>query len=304
LGWHSSGPGSAGTAVRFDGEIWAAHLLNDGHQGELWQLLPWPENEVLRHCVDLSPEVLAELSHHKARERSHDREGWALLFLMPLTGLLPADLQEQIEIEWGLSAWKATFLSALPGLAGIPILVGVYFGDWRPPLPLPLVIFLCVYFFIEALFRMNYSFALRNPIASILTLPMGFIRSVRHQAPKSRHSRGPSGIFDAMLRCALLGFAPKSIQEKLVGELGLPPRQLTFLSSVAEFVGGFFNLRREGTVGLWMLPAVFFLIEGAGRLILAWTTRRPVGSLLGLPLAPLYRKWARRQESPGDADDS
>jgi len=272
LGWRGSSPGFPGTAVDFDDSLWEAHLLDSPVGGELWRLEPWPAGEVLRHTEVLSAEAVAELSRREVETGHHESAGWALLFLSPLTGLLPAVIQEKIEIEWGLPGGRATFLSALPELLGAPIAVTIHTGSWDPPFPRPLAYLLFLYLFLEGFFRMGYGFGINRPLGSLLTLPLAFFFSARKT--NARVGRDATGFSarEVVMQSLLLGFAPTRVQEKLSGLVGTSPRFLSFMTS-----------------GI----SLFFLVEGCGRMVFALVKGRPAGSLLGLPFLALYRKWLR-----------
>lgn len=303
LPWNSAGPGLPGTAVLFEEELWEAHLLESGGPGELWRLLPWQDSEVLRHTEELSANSVALLSREKEQQKRHEDLGFALLILMPFVGFLPAALQDRIEVEWGLRAWKSTLLSSLPELLGAPLAVGLVFGDWRPPIPNALAILLCFYLFFEGMYRMNYSFTLHRPMGSILTSPLGLILRRRNRVERKRRKRksGPP-LFGLIFRYIFLGFAPAGLQEKLVEAMGLPPRQLSIMTATAEMVGGFLDFSGNAQ-DPFVLLSLFFFLEGGGRLLLGWMRGRAVGSLLGFPLMPLYRRWSRQLEADGPAEE-
>jgi len=292
LGWSGSSPGFPGTAVDFDGSFWEAYLLNSAAGGELWRLEPWPDGEVLRHTEVLSTGTVDALSRREIESAHHEGVGWVLLLLSPLTGLLPAGIQEKIEVEWGLPGGRATFLSALPELLGAPIAVAVYHGSWDPPFPRPLAYLFSLYLFLEGFFRMGYGFGINRPLGSLLTLPLAFIFSARKT--HARADRGVRGLSvrGMVTRSLLLGFAPTWVQEELSGLLGVGPRFFSFMTSGMEVVGGGIDLCRRGS-DVFTLFSLFFLVEGCGRMVFIFLKGRPAGSLLGLPFAPLYRKWLR-----------
>ena len=301
LPWRASTPGFPGTAVDFDGGFWEVHLLDSGSAGELWKLTPWPDGEVLRHTEILSSESIETLIRQKSGKTRHENVGVLLLLLSPLTGLLPARIQDRIEEEWGLPGGRATFLSALPELLGAPVAVGIYLGSWDPPILHFPAYFLFLYLFLEGLFRMGYGFGLNRPLGSLLLLPLALF--FRQGLPKARPhsdvmSLSAGGI---VIRMLLLGFAPSPVQKQLSRLLNLSPSFLTLMNSGMEAVGGGIDFFREGS-GPFSFLSLFFLVEGCGRLFFALATHGPAGSLLGLPFRPLYRKWLREAVQQSDEE--
>jgi len=295
LPWQSSGPGARGTAVHFEDEIWEADFLGNKNQGELWELKPWPAGEVIRRQEILNPEYLKALVDGIYRHNKHQRQGIFLLLLMPFTGLLPESTQKDIEDNFGIQGDRATMLSALPELLGAPVAIRLVSGSGEPPFPVLLILFFGFYFSLQGLFRFGYGLGLQRACGSILTLPLALFLRLRGDSGNDNH--GP-GIKSIVLRFALLGFAPGAIQEKLCAELGLAPRFLTRLSAIAEVFGGGINLCIRGTEDPFYWLSIFFVVEGLFRIVLTILKMRPNGSLLGLPFAPLYRKWLNESRKP------
>jgi hypothetical protein len=99
------------------------------------------------------------------------------------------------------------------------------------------------------------------------------------------------GIGADILRFTLVAFAPRHVQERLVPEMRLPRRFLTFLSAALEVLGGSVNLAGGAVDDPSSLIEVVLVVEGLTRIGLALASRAPVGSLLGLPFRGLYSAW-------------
>jgi hypothetical protein len=109
--------------------------------------------------------------------------------------------------------------------------------------------------------------------------------------PSRLNEPTPSFIRTTVLT-ALICLAPRVYQEDWAEELDTSPVWFTLMGSFAELIGGLVNLvghLREGS------PLVLFdlLLAGEGLVRIAWMVikKHPVGSLLGLPLSPLFKRW-------------
>ena len=95
-----------------------------------------------------------------------------------------------------------------------------------------------------------------------------------------------------MLVTAAVTLGPASDQERWSAELGVRAVWLTVLGAGAELVGGIANLQRDlgSTHQLLILLDLFLVGEGLLRLGSAFIGR-PMGSVFGWILRPLYRRW-------------
>jgi hypothetical protein len=133
-----------GTAVAWEGELFEVVQVRELAGGALEYLLDtWHEENVLRHVEGY--DSASELRRAKERERARKRERYRrrLTLLAPLVGLLPAEVQLEIESEYGVSAQRSSFLSAalfaLLGGVLIALCVGILIQEKRvvPLLLLP-----------------------------------------------------------------------------------------------------------------------------------------------------------------------
>jgi hypothetical protein len=101
----------------------------------------------------------------------------------------------------------------------------------------------------------------------------------------------PPSFLRTMLMTAAMTLAPASDQRRWAAELGTRAIWFTILGGLSELVGGFVNLQSDlGSQPSVLVLLDFFLVgEGLLRLGSALTAR-PMGSLFGWILRPLYRK--------------
>ena len=94
-----------------------------------------------------------------------------------------------------------------------------------------------------------------------------------------------------MLMTAALTLGPASDQKRWAAELGIHALWLTVMGSVAELVGGIANLEEDlGMAQSWLVVFDLFLV-GEGLLRLGSVLMgRPMGSVFGWALRPLYRR--------------
>jgi hypothetical protein len=90
----------------------------------------------------------------------------------------------------------------------------------------------------------------------------------------------------------LICLAPRVYQEEWAEELDTSPVWFTLMGSGAELIGGIVNLANHLKEDS---PLVLFdlLLAGEGLFRIVWMAvkRHPVGSFLGLPLIPLFKRW-------------
>jgi hypothetical protein len=105
-----------------------------------------------------------------------------------------------------------------------------------------------------------------------------------------RHSSPPPSILRISLVTAAVTLGPRADQERWAGHLGVSARWLTVAGAAAEFVGGLTNLGRDAPSAgpIFVMLDVFLILEGSLRLLSA-LGGRPMGSVFGWLLRPLYR---------------
>jgi hypothetical protein len=102
----------------------------------------------------------------------------------------------------------------------------------------------------------------------------------------------PPSILRTALVTAGVTLGPAPDQERWARELGIHAVWLTAVGAGAELIGGLANLREDlGPDASLMLLLDFFLVgEGLLR-VGSVLTGRPMGSLFGWVVRPLYRRW-------------
>jgi len=104
------------------------------------------------------------------------------------------------------------------------------------------------------------------------------------------HVSPPPSILKTTLVTAAVTLGPQADQERWARHLGVNARWLTMASSTAELVGGLVNLGRDASADGYFFVAfdALLIVEGSWRLLSA-LGGRPVGSVFGWVLRPLYR---------------
>ena len=107
-----------------------------------------------------------------------------------------------------------------------------------------------------------------------------------------RHAQSePPSIFRTAVVTAAVTLGPRSDQELWGAHLGVRPIWLTMTGAAAELVGGLVNLRSDLAGGGPLVLMLDFYLVGEGLLRLgSVTTGRPMGSVFGWILRPLYRQ--------------
>ncbi len=106
-------------------------------------------------------------------------------------------------------------------------------------------------------------------------------------------SAGPRpSILGTALLTACVTLGPREDQERWARHTGIRPIWLTLVGAGAEVIGGFVNLTGDshGELSVFLLLDLFVFGEGLVRLAGAVLSGRPVGSVFGWLLRPLYRK--------------
>jgi hypothetical protein len=302
LPWRVAKGRVPGTAVLWrDGafEVVARSAMRNGIR---WTLRRWDETSVMRNVFTLEIESvrgLAERAEGESRSRLTRR--WSLIAI-PVLGLAPANLQKKWENDWGFAAGRATAVSAifemLVGAAGTVQLAAAAFGGdvFIPPVlavPSPLL-------FVSGAARLAMVFGDGEPVGSPLGLPfLPWSLKGRPEAV-SVHSTGgavvgkkrPHSFLRTMLISAAVTLGPASDQIRWARELGMSAIWLTIAGAGAELVGGIVNLQSDlGSAPAWLV-LFDLLLTGEGLLRFGSALMgRPMGSVIGWILRPLYRRY-------------
>jgi hypothetical protein len=102
----------------------------------------------------------------------------------------------------------------------------------------------------------------------------------------------PQSLIRTALVTAGVTLGPRSDQELWGEHLGVHPMWLTLMGATSELVGGVVNLKNDLGPEAGILVVLDFFLVGEGLLRIASAlTGRPVGSVFGWVLRPLYRRW-------------
>ncbi|MCK5375655.1 MAG: hypothetical protein KAJ97_01145 [Acidobacteria bacterium] len=110
-------------------------------------------------------------------------------------------------------------------------------------------------------------------------------------APQARSA--PPSLLGTALVTACVTLGPRPDQERWAEHLGIRPIWLTLVGASAELVGGVVNIGNDANRGVPLLLILDLFLVGEGLLRLAGgvLSGRPVGSIFGWILRPLYRRW-------------
>jgi hypothetical protein len=105
-------------------------------------------------------------------------------------------------------------------------------------------------------------------------------------------AEAPPSIVRTVLVTTGVSLGPRSDQERWAVHLGINAIWLTVMSAGAELVGGITNLGGDLGSGAVLLVLLDFFLVGEGLLRLgSGVTGRPMGSVFGWVLRPLYRRY-------------
>jgi len=114
--------------------------------------------------------------------------------------------------------------------------------------------------------------------------------SAPYEPPSAR--KAPPSILRTTIITACVTLGPWPDQERWAEHLDVRPIWLTVAGAVAELLGGFVNLGNDAGRGVPVLLLLDFFLIGEGLLRLAaLATGRPIASVFGLLLRPLYLRW-------------
>jgi len=180
-----------GSAVRYDGELFEV-VSGEGRSdsdGVRYRLEPWDDRCRMGPPVDLGPEACRAWHRRFARIRLEEKQAHTLSWLAPLAGLLPAADQEALESRLGVSAGRATLLSAglflllsLPTAAFglVVLLVPDFAADDSWLQVLPALLLPAAYLGVESWVRFNIVMSEWRPVGSLpVVLAVKGIRALR-----------------------------------------------------------------------------------------------------------------------------
>ena len=118
------------------------------------------------------------------------------------------------------------------------------------------------------------------------------LKPPRLVAPEDRQMEAPPSFLRTMLLTAAMTLAPASDQRRWAKELGTRAIWFTILGGLAELVGGLVNLQGDLGPQPSLLALLDFFLVGEGLLRLGSALAgRPIGSVFGWLLRPIYQKY-------------
>jgi hypothetical protein len=305
-----------GTAVEWEGRLYEVRDAIPGADGGMrYGLAPWEEGHAIRR-MERYDAVSEEIREAERRERRGDVARRRLsILLAPLAGLLPGEIQKEMERDFGAPAVLMTVASAAPlFVVGFLGLVGALIGMAGATLPLPHWLAppaaVAVYLFGESALRLASAIGAGEPMGTLAAvLVLAVSRAARRPQPapaaKSRPEMLPAGEEDTRDRDLfhvlepVLALLPPSEQETLVLRFGFDAirwgRKTAAVLLAAAVLNTVFSLAAFSQPGslfgeiLWSLPALYLAIEQVRRLR-TFNAGRAAGSVLGRLVRPFAKR--------------
>jgi hypothetical protein len=287
--------------------------------GVRYHLAPWDDAHVIR-----------VQSHYNASEESRRRQEvkdlesrrvvrLLLIVGSPFTGLLPVEVQERLEREYGAPATSLTLVSTVIPfvfgffclfallLAAVGVVMGGGIGDLLSVAP---ILFFGVFLLIESCFRFAIGMSEERPIGSILgTLPWAVYEAIRGRKGSGlSKARGTDdeltahALMDAyVMKEPFLGLLSAAEQRVLHERFAFDPLKwgrrtaisvLLFMCAQAVFSIRLLGLGAGGTVFLPLLLALGLIVEQVTRLA-ALSKGEPSGSILAFLVRPFAARLLR-----------
>ncbi|HEV8267168.1 MAG TPA: hypothetical protein VGR00_03000 [Thermoanaerobaculia bacterium] len=315
-----------GTAVRWEEEFFEVLSIEPaGETGVVYTLTAWDEVHVFR-VVDTYDEAAEKRRAAERRDAASRRSRRKIsIALAPLAGLLPAHVQESLELEYNASPTALTLASAVPlflfgafcaiwmtikMFAGIAGGVGAQDLKTGGLFALPDgVLILGQLLLFESSLRIVVAWAQGRPMGSLLgVVPYEIYRAVTgKKGPEPLATSSPLGeeptaeraLHDAMkMREPLLTFLSADEQERLRKRFDFDPIRtgkamawLVLVFASLHLFLAFSALRAESNPleALFLLVGLYFVVEQAVRLK-SLSEGRPKGSVLALVARPFARR--------------
>lgn len=293
-----------GTCVRWDGVLFEVLSSEELPVGIRYRLAPWDETHVIRviEDYDAASEQARAASRRDAavRERKRTLSVWLAL----VAGLLPAEVQDEMESELGIRASRMTIVSTIPlfALGGtcLILLAAAMFGAGTPTLGMAAG----TYFFFESLVRFAIAAATGRPIGSIVLLvPWTILQAIRN-----RNRPGPAlpplppdpSVIERdayRVREPFLALLSADDQRQLEMRYGFDPvawgKRTAALLLLFALIGIASGATAEGGPSISVLLTAGYL--AAEQLVRLLTLARglPAGSIFGIVIRPLARPLLR-----------
>jgi hypothetical protein len=165
-------PEHPGTAVRWDGRLYEVIAVSASDSGAtVYTLALWTESHAIRRLEAYDADSETARKADRANEKERRRKRRVLLALSPLSGHLPAEVQERWEREYDAPAGWLTIISAVPlflygVLCALSLTIGGFIGLNIFSIPLPWQI-VGMYFLIESGIRISTAWSTSQPSGSL-----------------------------------------------------------------------------------------------------------------------------------------
>lgn len=195
-GWQARLPGDyiraphPGTAVSYQDVLYEVMALDaaPGAHAYRYSLKKWDNSFVVRKIVPYSAEaaraVAADIKQRRRLQRQHT---W-LVYLFPLTGLLPTPLLRRWQREWGLPMRGASFASVIfLGIPGLVLLSQQLFAATEPSTRLTVVL---MFIALEQIVRFFWLLGTSEAVGSLtVTTAWSLLNPVRGRDTEGQRKR-------------------------------------------------------------------------------------------------------------------
>ncbi len=295
-----------GTAVVWEERYFEVAAARDLPQGGVEYVLePWREHHVMRVVQHYDePSEAARLAEHRARLARESKRKSANI-LAPLTGHLPAVVQNRLAEDLGLLPQRLTLASVLGMYAVVVAAVLWIVTGTVANTPRPLLAVIATYYLgIETSMRFLIVWTQSRPIGS----PLGLLFYIIWWLATGRRATSPFAVekgFDVMMTDApedlaardlftvrepFLTLLPPADQRRIAARFAYDHRRHSTGIAIGILVGAAAglasSLHRDAPVAV--LVAAALAAEQVYRL--AVMRRRPVGSVFGFLVRPFVRK--------------
>lgn len=289
-----------GTCVRWGEEHYEVLRAEAAGGGVRYVLAPWDGANAIRTIDDYDAASETARAEKRAKESERRVKRKLSLALSLVLGDLPAATQEEMESEYGITAWRLTLAAIVPlfviGVLSFFSMIAKAAG--APSLVPQWLVFPGLYFFLESLIRFGYIMSTRSPIGSLpVVLVAETIRHVSGRGRKAPPKLGPPPIEPSIaerdayrLREPYLALLAPDAQAELARRFGFDPLRwgkrtawvILFFSALGVFTG----VSNGGPTG-WLSAVLAGYLAGEQIARLRRLARGlPAGSIVGRIVEP------------------
>ena len=295
-----------GTAVLWDERYFEVVEATPLPLGVRYTLEPWQEHHAMRVTAryDAESEAVLAAEWRAAHAREHKRRMTA--WLAPLTGHLPAVVQERLGAELGVLPTRMTLASLLTELALLIVIVAYAVTEYMAQRGVPLwTIFASAFLFLECALRFLVVWTQSRPAGStfgvigyiVVWLLTGsraetspFERLRGHGTPIAPTPEERAGSDALLLREPLATLLPATDQWRLQHRYGFDYRRLAKKVAVTIVIVATLGVVTALASGALVTALVAALVVVEQFVRLAAFPRGPQPSILGWLVRPVMRK--------------